>query len=416
MSHKYILQGNSPLRKAVQCLLQMFSVPVDHITAEGEHFAVKDGLMIHVGILPLLTVLRSTTQNAELQAFVGVEAEVRPLVNQWVSTALLLSADGVTDRTISCTTTPLVKHTFADIERCVENFGLKQSFLAGTPRATVADFLLYAAIHGSPNGLTEALPSTLAWSLHAQSDAYLAPILSESGAKAVAAATASKAKRTVYAKPSVEEILRRRQEKESEKQAKLMQAAKGPTSPTSSGAQEGKTQKKSEAGEAGAALDPNWLTVRVGRFNKVERHPDADRLFVEEMDLGSEKRTIVSGLVEHYKAEELEGSLCLVVCNMKPKPLKGITSEGMVLCALKADTLCLVRPPEGAKPGDRIMFADAFNADAPQEMKQLSGNVMSGLIGFLHTDHEGVLQWRDIPAQHVNGVIRVPDVTNAVVS
>ncbi|RNE98279.1 putative tyrosyl-tRNA synthetase [Trypanosoma rangeli] len=415
MSHKYILQGNSPLRKAVECLLQMFSVPADHVIAEGEHFAVKDGLMTHVGILPLLTVLRSTTQNAELQAFVGVEAEVRPLVNQWVSTALLLSADVVSDRAISCTTTPLARHVFAEVERCVESFGLKQSFLAGTPRATVADFLLYAAIHGYPNGLTEALPSTLAWSLHAQSDAYLAPILSKSGAEALAAAKAPNAKKVVYARPSVEEILRRRQEKEKEKQAKLAQTAKSSTSATSSGAQEGNAQKKSESEDADAALGPNRLSIRVGRFNKVERHPDADRLYVEEMDLGSEKRTIVSGLVEHYKAEELEGSLCLIVCNMKPKPLKGITSEGMVLCASKTDTLRLVRPPEGAKPGDRIMFADAFNADAPEEMKQLSGNVMSGLIGFLHTDHEGVLHWRDVPAQHANGVIRVPDVTNAVV-
>ncbi|RNF26439.1 putative tyrosyl-tRNA synthetase [Trypanosoma conorhini] len=415
MSHKYILQGNSSLHKAVQCLLQMFSVPVDRVITAGEHFAVKDGAMIHVGLLPLLTVLRSTTQTAELRAFAGAEAEVRPLVNQWVSMALLLSADVAGDRTTACTTTPLAKHVFAEIERCVESFDLKQGFLAGTPRATVADFLLYAAIHSHPNGLAEALPSTLAWSLHAQRDAYLTPILSNSAAEAAATVNASKTKKTVYVKPSEEEILRRRQEKEKEKQAKLAQAAEAPTPVTSPGAQEGKTRKKSEPRKVAATLDPNRLDIRVGRFNKVERHPDADRLYVEEMDLGSEKRKIVSGLVEHYTAEELEGSLCLAVCNMKPKALKGITSEGMVLCASNAGALRLVRPPEGAKPGDRIMFADAFDAEALQETKQLSGNEMGELIGFLHTDSEGVVQWRDIPAQHANGVMRVLDVPNAAV-
>ncbi|KAH9600515.1 tRNA-binding domain [Trypanosoma melophagium] len=413
-SYKYILQKKSPLCKAIRCLLQMFSVPSDHIIAEGEHFAVKAGSRIHIGVLPLISTLRSTTTDTGLKAFVGTDVAVYPLLNQWVSTALLLSASATCEHSSVCTS--ITKQIFAEIEKCVECFDLRKSFLAGTPRATVADFLLYAAIHGHPNAMTEALPSTVAWSLHAQSDPYLKPLLSEA---AVAEAEAKltnlvKSKKTVFVKPSEEEILRRRMEKEKEKQEKLAKAAAAATS-SSSDAKEVKSQQQKQKQKESVALDPNTLDIRVGRFTQVKRHPDADRLYVEEMDLGSEKRTIVSGLVEHYKSEELEGTLCLAVCNMKPKPLKGVTSHGMVLCASTEKTLRLVRPPEGAQPGDRILFADVFDAERLQETKQLSGNAMSALIGFLRTDNEGIVRWRDIPAVHAAGILKVTEVTNAVV-
>ncbi|ORC87900.1 putative tyrosyl-tRNA synthetase [Trypanosoma theileri] len=414
-SYKYILQKKSPLCKALQCLLQMFSVPSDHIIAEGEHFAVKAGSKIHIGVLPVLSTLRSTTTDAALQAFVGTDAEVYPLVNQWVSTAVLLSVDATCDR--SGVSTPITKHIFAEIEKSVESFDLKKSFLVGTPRATVADFLLYAAIHGHPDAMKEAQPSTMAWSLHAQNDPYLKPILSEAAIAEAEAklANAQKSKKPVFVKPSEEEILRRRLEKEKEKQEKLAKAAAagGAATSSSSDAKEAKAQQSKQ--KEPASLDPNTLDIRVGRFTNLKRHPDADRLYVEEMDLGSEKRTIVSGLVEHYKPEELEGTLCLAVCNMKPKPLKGVTSHGMVLCASNEKTLRLVRPPEGAQPGDRILFADVFDAERLKETKQLSGNAMSELIGFLRTDSEGVVRWRDIPALHAAGMLKVPEVTDAVV-
>ncbi|KEG07836.1 putative tyrosyl-tRNA synthetase [Trypanosoma grayi] len=417
MNYKYILHEKSPLAKAIRHLLQMFAVPADHIIAEGQHFAVKDGSMIHMGILPLLTTLRTTAEDAELRAFIGADAEVRPLVNEWVSTALLVSADAMGER--AAAGTPFAKHVFAEIEKCVETSNVQKSFLVGTPRATVADYLLYAAIHAHPNGAAETLPSTVAWSLHAQGDAFLAPILSESATTAAAAtAKAAKGNKPMYVKPSEEEILRRRLEKEKEKQeklAKLAQANSGAAAAADpQSAKDDKAQQKKGRQEP-APLDPNRLDLRVGRFINVKRHPDADRLYVEEMDLGSEKRTIVSGLVEHYTIEELDNSLCIAVCNMKPKPLKGITSHGMVLCASNDNALRLVRPPEGAQPGDRIVFNDAFDPAKLQETKQLSSAVMSEYVGFLRTDGEGIVRWRDTPAQHANGVLKIPEVTNAAV-
>ncbi|MEE9163312.1 MAG: methionine--tRNA ligase, partial [Thermoplasmata archaeon] len=60
------------------------------------------------------------------------------------------------------------------------------------------------------------------------------------------------------------------------------------------------------------------LDVRVGRVAKVENHPDADKLYIVEADLGSERRTMVAGMREEYRPEELEGQHVAVLLNLKP--------------------------------------------------------------------------------------------------
>eukprot|EP00927_Polykrikos_kofoidii_P006241 TRINITY_DN12539_c0_g1_i2.p1 TRINITY_DN12539_c0_g1~~TRINITY_DN12539_c0_g1_i2.p1 ORF type:complete len:881 (+),score=150.72 TRINITY_DN12539_c0_g1_i2:126-2645(+) len=100
------------------------------------------------------------------------------------------------------------------------------------------------------------------------------------------------------------------------------------------------------------------LDVRVGKVVKVAAHPDAERLFVEEIDVGDPNpRTIVSGLREHYTLEQFEGKKILVVCNMQPSKLRGVTSHGMVLCAKSADKtkVELVGVPEECLVGERLL-------------------------------------------------------------
>jgi methionyl-tRNA synthetase len=99
------------------------------------------------------------------------------------------------------------------------------------------------------------------------------------------------------------------------------------------------------------------LEVRVGQIEEVWEHPEADRLFVEKINIGTEVRTIVSGLRGHYTKEQLMKRKILVVCNMKPKKMKGVESAGMVLCAKTADgstTVEFVDPPASAAVGSRI--------------------------------------------------------------
>eukprot|EP01098_Paradermamoeba_levis_P007686 TRINITY_DN3204_c0_g1_i1.p1 TRINITY_DN3204_c0_g1~~TRINITY_DN3204_c0_g1_i1.p1 ORF type:complete len:780 (+),score=309.97 TRINITY_DN3204_c0_g1_i1:135-2474(+) len=75
------------------------------------------------------------------------------------------------------------------------------------------------------------------------------------------------------------------------------------------------------------------LDLRVGHVLSVEDHPQADNLFVCQVDVGSEKRQIVAGLKGIYPKEELQGRQVVVICNLKPVALKGVTSAGMLICA-----------------------------------------------------------------------------------
>jgi methionine--tRNA ligase beta chain len=76
------------------------------------------------------------------------------------------------------------------------------------------------------------------------------------------------------------------------------------------------------------------LEIRVGVITGISRHPDADQLYVEQVDVGEgEPRTIVSGLVKYCPEEFLLNRKVTVLCNLKPRALRGIKSHGMLLCA-----------------------------------------------------------------------------------
>ncbi|MCE5255257.1 MAG: methionine--tRNA ligase [Spirochaetaceae bacterium] len=76
------------------------------------------------------------------------------------------------------------------------------------------------------------------------------------------------------------------------------------------------------------------IDLRVAKIVKIERHPKADKLYVETLDDGSgTERVIVSGLVPYYAEEELLGQHIVLVNNLKPAKLRGIESKGMLLAA-----------------------------------------------------------------------------------
>ena len=81
-------------------------------------------------------------------------------------------------------------------------------------------------------------------------------------------------------------------------------------------------------------VDIGLVDLRVGKIVNVKKHPDADSLYVEEVDVGEEKtRTVVSGLVKYVPLEEMQNRLAIFMCNLKPAKMRGITSEGMLMCA-----------------------------------------------------------------------------------
>ncbi|MDO4793256.1 MAG: methionine--tRNA ligase [Filifactor alocis] len=79
------------------------------------------------------------------------------------------------------------------------------------------------------------------------------------------------------------------------------------------------------------------LDLRVGRILSCEKHPKADKLLVSQIKIGNQTRQIVSGIANFYKPEEMVGKNVVVVVNLKPVKLRGVLSEGMVLCASTPD-------------------------------------------------------------------------------
>ena len=76
------------------------------------------------------------------------------------------------------------------------------------------------------------------------------------------------------------------------------------------------------------------LDMRVGLIKTAKRHPDADSLYVEEVDVGEDKpRTVISGLVKFIPEEEMQNRKAILMCNLKPSKMRGIMSEAMVMCA-----------------------------------------------------------------------------------
>ncbi|MFX1592885.1 MAG: methionine--tRNA ligase [Promethearchaeota archaeon] len=96
------------------------------------------------------------------------------------------------------------------------------------------------------------------------------------------------------------------------------------------------------------------LDIRVALVEEVEKVPKADKLYKISIDLGTEKRTLVAGLAEHYKAEELKGKKIVVLTNLEPRKLKGILSEGMLLAAVEGDKVSILIPEKDLSPGTRI--------------------------------------------------------------
>ena len=97
------------------------------------------------------------------------------------------------------------------------------------------------------------------------------------------------------------------------------------------------------------------LDIRVGTVLECAKVPKADKLLQFRIDDGLEKRTIVSGIAQHYKPEELVGKQVCFIANLAPRKLKGIVSEGMILSAENWDGgLAVITPEKAVKPGSEV--------------------------------------------------------------
>jgi methionyl-tRNA synthetase len=97
------------------------------------------------------------------------------------------------------------------------------------------------------------------------------------------------------------------------------------------------------------------LDLRVATIVGAAPHPNADRLLVLQVDLGSERRQLVAGIRAHYAPEDLVGKQIVVIANLEPATLRGERSEGMLLAASDAEGhLAFIAPQRPVAAGARV--------------------------------------------------------------
>jgi methionyl-tRNA synthetase len=97
------------------------------------------------------------------------------------------------------------------------------------------------------------------------------------------------------------------------------------------------------------------MDIRLGKILSAEKVEKADKLLQLTVDTGIDKRTIISGIAEHYTPEEVVGKTVSVLVNLAPRKIRGVESQGMILMAEDVDgKLCFVVPEKDFKAGSNI--------------------------------------------------------------
>jgi methionyl-tRNA synthetase len=98
------------------------------------------------------------------------------------------------------------------------------------------------------------------------------------------------------------------------------------------------------------------VDLRVAKIIAVKDHPEADKLYMMHVDLGKlGKRVIVAGMKQHYTIDEIKGKNIVIVANLKPAKIRGITSKGMLLAAEDGNVVSLLNPGD-ANPGSEVVI------------------------------------------------------------
>ncbi|XP_046314949.1 aminoacyl tRNA synthase complex-interacting multifunctional protein 1 isoform X1 [Marmota monax] len=184
-----------------------------------------------------------------------------------------------------------------------------------------------------------------------------------------------------------------------------------------------KTEKKGEKKEkkqqslAGSVdskpIDVSRLDLRIGCIITAKKHPDADSLYVEEVDVGeTAPRTVVSGLVNHVPLEQMQNRMVILLCNLKPAKMRGVLSQAMVMCASSPEKVEILDPPNGSVPGDRITF-DPFPGEPDKELNPKK-KIWEQIQPDLYTNDEGVATYKGAPFEvKGKGVCRAQTMTNS---
>lgn len=193
-----------------------------------------------------------------------------------------------------------------------------------------------------------------------------------------------------------------------ERKKKGGEAAASPATPAASatGAAPAVSSGSSAAPAAADSPTVDLLDIRVGRIVKVGRHPNAESLYLEEIDLGEEKaRQVISGLVKFVPEAAMLGRRVVVVTNLKPAKMRDVMSYGMVLCASNADHTAVdpITPPEGVPVGEKIAF-EGYTAE-PEPVINPKKKQFEKIAPDLTTDANGLCTYRGVPFMTSQGPV-----------
>ena len=190
--------------------------------------------------------------------------------------------------------------------------------------------------------------------------------------------------------------------------------------PTGAGAEDAARAEK-KAAEAPPPAEPaatqsdvSKLDMRVGLILSAERHPEAEKLYVEKVDVGEEKpRTVVSGLVDYMPASALTNRRAVLLCNLKPAKMRGIESQAMVLAASdEAHTKVeLLVPPDAVAVGERVFF-DGHPGEPLPPNQIAKKKVWEAVQPDLSTSAERVALYKDLPFLTSQGPCTVATIQN----
>jgi methionine--tRNA ligase beta chain len=96
------------------------------------------------------------------------------------------------------------------------------------------------------------------------------------------------------------------------------------------------------------------IELKVGTITSAEPHPNADKLLVLQVDLGTENRQLCAGIRHDYTPEQLVGRQIVVVANLQPTKLRGLESQGMLLAASDDGRVTILTPEKPVQPGSKV--------------------------------------------------------------
>ncbi|XP_026554029.1 aminoacyl tRNA synthase complex-interacting multifunctional protein 1 isoform X2 [Pseudonaja textilis] len=176
---------------------------------------------------------------------------------------------------------------------------------------------------------------------------------------------------------------------------------------------EKKEKKQSAANDDSKPLDVSRLDLRIGCIMTAKKHPDADSLYIEEVDVGEANlRTVVSGLVKHVPLEEMQNRMAVFLCNLKPVKMRGVVSQAMLMCASTPEKVEIIIPPNGVVPGEKITF-EGFSGEPEKELNPKK-KIWEQIQPDLQTNDQCIATYKGVPFEvKGKGVCRALSMANS---